>query len=75
MREVSIRQFQRSMHNELRDLPVCVTRNGEPSFVVMDYKHVPEYITPIEPKPDPNNLPKRKPKKLMERIEQLFGGK
>ena len=34
MREVTIRRFHQSMWEELKDLPLVITRRGKPSFLV-----------------------------------------
>lgn len=47
MRSVPIRQFQRGMYQEIKDLPVSVTRNGEPLFVVTSPENV--VTTPSQP--------------------------
>lgn len=34
MRKVGIRQFQRNFYQEIKNLPVTVTKNGTPDFYV-----------------------------------------
>jgi antitoxin (DNA-binding transcriptional repressor) of toxin-antitoxin stability system len=43
MRTITIRQLQQHLFNELQSLPVTITRNGKPSFIVTTFDNVTTY--------------------------------
>lgn len=40
MRQISIRQFQRSFYTEIKNLPITVAKNNKPLFIVTTFDKI-----------------------------------
>lgn len=84
IRRIGLRQFNRVMYKEIKDLPIIVTKDREPYLLVMPYSEtlesttsptVLQSMTPVPPLRSYFSLPKEQPLTRWQKIKNILNTK